>query len=99
MDLLKEENPRTHKIVLLCTWDKSNDKSLNLAEQNCLYNIAGYIVSRVMHFDKVCDECVGSKVANYANLVTLREYKKECLFYVTEKVFTIFLKCEHIFAL
>jgi hypothetical protein len=95
---LLTEAPKIHKIILPCSWDKTSNLQLNLAEQNCLYNIAGYIVSRVMKYEKVCDECVasvGSKESNnlsYAKLVSLREYKKNCLFYVSDNTFLFFFK-------
>lgn len=76
---------------------------LNNNEQNCLYNIAGYLLSRVENNDKVCKVCVGSVCCNtlptaiYSTFVALKEFKPGCLKYVTISCFSFFLQMETMF--
>jgi hypothetical protein len=77
--------------------------SFNNIELNVLYNIAGYIIANIKKNMTYCDNCIlsiGSKeVQNceYNNLVLLRCYKKETLFFVRPHIFDFFVKMETIF--
>lgn len=63
-----------------------------------LYNIAGYIISNIKKNITHCDNCISSteskKIQNfkYNNLVLLRCYKKETLFFVKPHIFDFFFK-------
>lgn len=84
-------------------WDEKDPTVLNNTELNCLYNIAGYIVSRVENNDKVCNECVSSVCSrepintNYSAYVALKEWKAGSLKIVTEHCFEFFLEIEKTF--
>lgn len=82
----------------------NNDKKeLNNREQNILYNCAGYIFRSVRKHQRVCHNCissVGSKNTlntNFTYFTRLKEYKRNCLHYVNEKTFQLFLHMEQTF--
>ncbi|MBY0580366.1 MAG: hypothetical protein K2P53_01595 [Rickettsiales bacterium] len=102
-------NSKVHKpqqrecIVLPKDWDKTSNLILSNAEQNCLFNIAGYIISRVKKIEKVCTICFESLVsknrvnAGYTKFVTDKEHKVGSLFFANETTFALFLQMELIF--
>jgi len=63
-------------------------------------NITGYIVSRIENSETCCENCIASvcafepMVAEYTALVRLKEFKIDCLKYVTDKFFKFFLRME-----
>ncbi|XP_071651135.1 uncharacterized protein, partial [Temnothorax longispinosus] len=81
----------------------SNTIVFNNIELNVLYNIAGYIIANIKKNMTHCDNCISSvgskKVQNvkYNNLVLLRRYKIETLFFVKPNIFDFFVKMETIF--
>lgn len=104
LDVVKEKvHKPAENIQLPENWDKSHAFTLDNSEQNALYNIAGYIISRVKNNDSICNLCVnalGSKLKNdesYATFVSTKEFKDKCLFYANKKTFAFFLKMELIF--
>ena len=90
-------------IVLPKDWDKTSSLILSDAEKNCLFNIAGYIISRVKKVEKICTICfesIGSKNrvnADYAKFVIDKEHKVGNLFFANETTFAFFLQMELIF--
>lgn len=91
-NLMAEKKSKITTILLPKGWNETSI-NLNKAEENCLYNIAGYIMHGIFTSSTVCDTCftfVASKEkqdAAYSKLVSLKEYKDGCLFYVKKDFF------------
>ena len=84
LDIVKSKvlKPQQKKrIVLPKDWVKTSSLILRNAEQNCLFNIAGCIISRVKKIEnneKISFESLGSKKrinADYTKFVTYKEHK------------------------
>lgn len=80
-----------------------HSSNLNNPEQNVLYGQAGYIVAKIKHNNKVCEECIGhltkSKPGNKKfEALSLLKYKTNPnRVLVTTKCFLFFVKLELIF--
>lgn len=68
---------------------------------NSLYNLCGYVISRMSKINKVCDYCLnsaGSKVYNsnikYSKFVYLRCFRRKTLFFVNDETFNYFYQME-----
>jgi len=65
--------------------------------------LTGYIVSKIENSETCCANCIASvctfepMVAEYTALVRLKEFKIDCLKYVSDKFFKFFLRIEEIF--
>ena len=57
LDLLKNVKKCQSKILLLKDLD-INPQNLSNAELNCLYNAAGYIISKLIKSNSVCEVCL-----------------------------------------
>lgn len=71
---------------------------LDTLELNSLYYLYGYIINSICKNQKTCEKCIdsaGSKKYDskikYSQLVSLKCYRKNTLFYVNDKTFTFFL--------
>ena len=103
LEIFKNAKKPVNKIVLPKDWDLGNPIMSN-AELNCLYNIAGYIVSRLANSNSVCTEClnfIASKEnieSDFSTFVTLKQYSCNSLFFVKNDVFlNLFCPIEFLF--
>lgn len=90
----KERNEECSTIITSIPKDNIN---INNIELNILYNIAGYIIFSIMKCNRICGQCidsVGSKQFDpnqkYTELVQLRCFWKNTLFFVNDSTFTYF---------
>ncbi|KAM7306127.1 uncharacterized protein ISCGN_016023 [Ixodes scapularis] len=73
-----------------------------LSESNSFYYYCGYIVSRVVKNDSVCDECIAAVKAVegqtvLGNLTRLKAYKEGCLVFISDSVLELLTRCEATF--
>lgn len=73
-----------------------------LSESNSFYYYCGYIVSRVVKNDSVCDECIAAVKAVegqavLGNLTRLKAYKEGCLVFISDSVLELLTRCEAAF--
>lgn len=103
-DFLSINNPKKLKKVEEYTEIPLNPKDnihIDNIELNILYNIAGYIISSIVKYNRVCSECldsVGSKRYDpnqkYSTLVQLRCFRRNTLFFVNNETFQYFYDME-----
>ena len=103
LDLLKNVKKCESKILLPKDWD-INPQNLSNAELNCLYNVAGYIVSRLIKSNSVCEVCLSNVASknnidsSFSKFVELKQYKNSCLVFVTKYIFlNLFCPLEYSF--
>ena len=76
---------------------------LGSAEENSLYYLAGYCVSNITKYDKVCDNCISrvstSSVSciDAARLTQFKEYKDGSLTHPAQQAYQVLLACELVF--
>lgn len=82
---------------------KAANKVIHLTnlEMNSLYNVSGYIMSRIRNTNKICNNCLysaESKTYNsnikYSKFVHLKCYRTKTLFFVNNETFQYFYEME-----
>lgn len=101
----KKQKATNNDLVVLSNclpehWNE-NKPTLNEIQKNLLYNSAGYILKNIRKKIRctVCQKYILCKkiMKPFAKLVTIKQYKPNCLNFATPSVFKIFLRIEQIF--
>ena len=108
-DFLKRFNKDKSKVVeqipVIPLEAENKVINMNNFEMNSLYNVCGYVISRICKLNRVCNDCInsaGSKTylnsnIKYSKFVQLKCYRTNTLFFVNNETFNYFFEMEIIF--